>query len=78
MAGKFGESDPIFLPSMFLPFLPASSDCFQQANYDRNITDRKMLVYVRWQCRDAPSLEQLRQLQTQIDEYVQRLAGAAA
>ena len=30
---------------MFLPFLPASSDCFQQANYDRNIADRKMLVH---------------------------------
>ena len=30
---------------MFLPFLPVSSDCFQQANYDRNIADRKMWVH---------------------------------
>src|SRR5438128_5265612 len=44
-AGKFGERDPIFLPSMFLPFLRASSDCFQPAIQDRNIADRKMLVY---------------------------------
>ncbi len=35
----------MFLPSMFLPFLPASSDCFQQASHDRNIADRKMLVH---------------------------------
>jgi len=45
MAGKFGERDPIFSPSMFLPFLPAASDCFQQAIHDRNIADRKMLVH---------------------------------
>src|SRR5437667_99410 len=44
-AGKFGERDPIFLPSMFLPFLRSSSDCFQPAIQDRNIADRKMLVY---------------------------------
>ena len=35
----------MFLPSMFLPSLPASSDCFQQAIQDRNIADRKMLVH---------------------------------
>jgi len=42
---KIGERDPIFLPSMFLPFLPASSRCFKQANDDRNIAARKMLVH---------------------------------
>ena len=26
-------------------FLPASGDCFQQANDDRNIADRKMWVH---------------------------------
>jgi hypothetical protein len=45
MAGKFGERDPIFLPSMFLPSLSASGDCFQQAIHYRNIADRKMLVH---------------------------------
>ena len=45
MAGKFGKRDPIFSPSMFLPFLPAASDCFQPAIHDRNIADRKMLVH---------------------------------
>ena len=45
MAGKFRERDPIFLPSMFVPSLPASGDCFQPAIHDRNIADRKMLVH---------------------------------
>ncbi len=30
---------------MFLPFLPAASDCFPQAIHDKNIADRKMLVH---------------------------------